>query len=70
MFAKKSPTAESNFSGKDILPITPLSNIGKDAPRISGKNFHGHASTLWLSHKYGHHQTLEQHAKIENKMNT
>jgi hypothetical protein len=30
--------------------ITPLSNIGKDAPRISGKNFHGHASTFWLSH--------------------
>jgi hypothetical protein len=31
--------------------ITPLSSIGIDAPRISGKNLHGQASTLRLSHR-------------------
>jgi len=31
--------------------ITPLSNVGIDAPQISGKIYHDQASTLWLSHK-------------------
>lgn len=31
-----------------------LSNLSIDAPRINGKNFHGRASTLWLSHENGH----------------
>jgi hypothetical protein len=29
-------------------------NLGIDAPLISGKNFHGHTTTFWLSHKNEH----------------